>query len=261
MNNHLLLVLLLLLFLCERVTLFSPTPQPGRRKERMTIAKLPEKLIVAYTHNKCETLKEMDKVTRAVQEGVNVLIWVFIRFDITEDKVTENNDKLKGVKVIIGQDVNNFRQYKQKLVSMGFGNIKHLTAFGGWNGNHLPAGFSAENLYEAFQEFNLQFFSEDNTPLFDGINWDLEGHNNLQSPTNVFSKECLDQMVDFTKLAREDGYIVTMGKCQNIFKLWLFFHTTISTYFNLLFIAIPFSSSRVILGYNHQRVQPLCKFD
>jgi hypothetical protein len=39
----------------------------------------------------------------------------------------------------------------------------------------------------------------------------LIGHDNLQSPTNEFTKECLDQMGEFSKLLKEDGFLVSMA--------------------------------------------------
>ena len=30
--------------------------------------------------------------------------------------------------------------------------------------------------------------------MFHGIDWDLEGHDDLDSPTNIFSIECLEKM-------------------------------------------------------------------
>jgi len=185
---------------------------------------LPEKILVAYTSNGCHNLEHMEKVTEAVKNGVNVLIWVFIAFETLEGQVeeignkrnsnvmkphdsTECNRRRLGIKCNL--DVKNYILYRKRLQAMGYDHVAHLVAFGGWNGPHLPAGYSAEELYEAFQAYNLQ--DQDIPRLFDGIDWDLEGHDDLKSPTNVFTMECLDQMGQFSALAKDDGYIVSMA--------------------------------------------------
>ncbi len=79
-------------------------------------------------------------------------------------------------------------------------------------------------MYDAFREFNIDEDTSDTAQdkdgvekkdgdqfLFDGIDWDLEGHDNVQSPTNEFTKECLDQMGGFSALAKKDGMIVSMA--------------------------------------------------
>lgn len=168
---------------------------------------LPDKILVSYTSNKCNDLDDMTKVTKAVEDGVNVLIWVFIKF---ESKI-ENKDGPSGRKLRIqtSQNVPNFRLYKQKLRDMGYGHVLNLVAFGGWNGQHLPSGYTANELYDVFHDFNFDNSAED--PLFDGIDWDLEGHDDPKSPTNVFTKECLDQMGMLSEKLKKDGFIVSLA--------------------------------------------------
>lgn len=55
--------------------------------------------------------------------------------------------------------------------------------------------------------------------IFDGIDWDLEGHDALDSSTNKFSVECLNLMGDISRLAKEDGYIIGMAPPQSYFNL------------------------------------------
>ena len=59
---------------------------------------------------------------------------------------------------------------------MGYSNVVHLVAFGGWNGPHILSGYSSKELYDAFNAFNMQHNDDmSEEPLFDGIDWDLEG--------------------------------------------------------------------------------------
>ncbi len=83
------------------------------------------------------------------------------------------------------------------------------------SGSHLPSGFSAEELYRVFQSFNTPAEGENNEEqqisLWDGIDWDLEGHDHLEHPNNEFSVELLDQVGEFSQLAKIDGLIVSMA--------------------------------------------------
>ncbi|GFH52164.1 beta-glucosidase [Chaetoceros tenuissimus] len=168
---------------------------------------LPERILVGYTTNKCEDLNDMGKVTTAVKDGVNVLIWCFLAFD---NKPSSSNGHEAISKIKSGLNVDNFIKYKKQLIDLGYNDVVHLTAFGGWNGFHLPSGYSAEQLFHEFQSFNSQQDHLED-PLFDGIDWDLEGHDNVQSPNNEFTKECLDQMGEFSKLAKVNGLIVSLA--------------------------------------------------
>ena len=173
-----------------------------------------------------------------MEEGVNVLIWSFISFEVVADnydrpngttRTTISNNKGQKLNIKVSQNLDNYRTYREKLIEMGHDSIKHLVAFGGWNGPHLPPGFSGSQLYEAFKEVNLLKFAgnvddcyDDNdekecnkktllTQLWDGIDWDLEGHDDIQNPQNEFSLEELNQVGEFSKLAKNDDLIVSMA--------------------------------------------------
>lgn len=186
---------------------------------------IPEKILVAYTSNGCHNLDDMEKVTEAVKNGVNVLIWVFMAFEVIQGRDEEENKTIScagiqprekstdcnGAKVRIkfNLDVQKYKLYRKLLTAMGYEHVAHLVAFGGWNGPHMPEGFTAKELYDVFQAYNLQ--DEEIQRLFDGIDWDLEGHDDIKSPTNIFTVECLDQMGEFSALAKDDGYIVSIA--------------------------------------------------
>ena len=51
------------------------------------------------------------------------------------------------------------------------------------------------------------------------IDWDLEGHDNLQSKTNVFTVNCLENMGRISQLCYENGYIVGMAPPQSYFDI------------------------------------------
>ena len=69
-------------------------------------------------------------------------------------------------------------------------------------------------MYRVFQSFNTQSEVESDQEselLWDGIDWDLEGHDNLQHPNNEFSVELLNQVGEFSQLAKNDGLLVSMA--------------------------------------------------
>ena len=107
---------------------------------------------------------------------------------------------------------------------MGYDDVVHLASIGGWNAPHLPPGFTGTEFLEAFQSVNLQFCDtlvnskeNDNEKgkrschLWDGIDWDLEGNDDVNSPRNEFTKECLDAMGEMSQLAKQTGLIVSMA--------------------------------------------------
>lgn len=58
-------------------------------------------------------------------------------------------------------------------------------------------------------------FNEVNNFLFDGIDWDYEGHDNLDAPTSKFTLETLDIMADFTTEAKSHGLITSMAPAES----------------------------------------------
>lgn len=71
-----------------------------------------------------------EKVTQAVKDGVNVLIWSFISFEVDSETGYEaSNDK--SIRIKVSQNIENYKKYKQTLAKSGF-DLVHLVAFGGW---------------------------------------------------------------------------------------------------------------------------------
>jgi len=89
-------------------------------------------------------------------------------------------------------------------------NFRHLAAFGGWNGPHPPASYRGKDWFNVFHQFN-----KENGYVFDGIDWDYEGHDNLTSATAKFTLHTLDVMVDFSIEAKKHGYIVSMAPAES----------------------------------------------
>ena len=166
-----------------------------------------------------------------MEEGVNVLIWSFISVEVVNENhdgqsetISNNNNNNMGqnLRIKVSQNLDNYKKYREKLIEMGHDSIKHLVAFGGWNGPHLPPGYSGSELYQVFKKINMQKFDSDKeerigknmnalTQLWDGIDWDVEGNDTLHSPRNEFTLELLNQVGEFSQAAKDDGLIVSMA--------------------------------------------------
>jgi chitinase len=201
------------------------------------VTPLPEKLLVGYTTNHCGGLQDMGKVTQAVKDGVNVLIWSFLHFEIEQGIDMEETGRL----VLRGgqsDNMSNFWIFKQNLKDMGYSDVVHLVAFGGWNGQHLPSGTPGEELYDAWKQFNTRTQGDDHSRqlFFDGLDWDLEGQDDIDGPRNVFSVECLQQMKVMNQQAKDDGFIVSMAPAESYLDITT---PTFSRYLNLTYHEHP----------------------
>ena len=154
---------------------------------------LPDKVLVAYA-TECN-----DLVIKAVRDSVNVVIWSFmeIQKDI-EDNVIVTGNSL---------DFECIRKMIKSLDNEGYQEVVHLVSFGGWNGPHLEPKLSVVEWYETWKDSVGD--------IFHGIDWDLEGHDNLDSPTNVFSINCLEKMGCISEMAKKDGYIIGVAPPQS----------------------------------------------
>ena len=150
------------------------------------------------------TTRCSEKVLDAVREGVNVVIWAFVEMTIVE---SDDNLTTKEAKCISRFDRECAKKTIEQLDAEGYNDTVHLVSYGGWNGPHLPDCFTAEEIYAAWKDHCGD--------IFHGVDWDLEGHDDLESPTNSFSITCLDNMVKFSKLAKADGYIIGMAPPQS----------------------------------------------
>lgn len=160
-----------------------------------SIRELPTRLLIGYSTN-CN-----DQVLQAVRDGINVVVWSFMEIEMDRNnpkKVRINYNSL---------DLNCIREAVERLDEEGYGDTVHLVSFGGWNGPHLDPKLSAKDWYIAWKTAVGN--------IFHGLDWDLEGHDNLHSPTNVLTLECLEKMGQISLLAKQDGYIVGMAPPQS----------------------------------------------
>jgi len=189
--------------LCSCIFAFSMDNLHQRKDTTMTTRKrsLPETILVGYT-TKCS-----ERVLQAVREGVNVVIWSFVDIKNIASKIEEDTSCATKAKCVSSFDLFCAKQMIAQLDAEGYDDTVHLVSFGGWNGNHLPDELSADDIYEAWKDLAGD--------IFHGVHWDLEGHDRLDNPTNLFSIECLESMGRFSELAKKDGFIVGMAPPQS----------------------------------------------
>jgi hypothetical protein len=140
-------------------------------------------------------------VHRAVQQGVNVVIWAFRGIHDTPEDAYSHDDNYFGFWECIQDMI-------QQLYGEGYhDNTIHLVSVGGWNGGHLDTRMTPSEWCNRWKNQVGSFV--------DGIGWDLEGKDQLDHPDNEFSLDCLHGMGEISRLAKEDGYIVSMAPPQS----------------------------------------------
>jgi hypothetical protein len=157
---------------------------------------LPDNLNIGYANwGECD-----DKIVKAVEDGVNVVIWFAI--NLLTDEAT-GSPKITG-----GPDLECVAIIKAELEAKNLPTIS-LISVGGWNAPHPDTTNSADAVYAHWVEWN--------NGLFDGFDWDVEGNDDLSSPYNQFTVECLDLMGKMSQLAKADGFVVSpLSSCNKL---------------------------------------------
>ena len=139
---------------------------------------IPPKVLIGYGSNS-------EKIRDAVQQGgVNIVIWSFVNFRRSDDG---------SVAPATGLSLEEIKETINVLDNEGYDKVLHLMAVGGWNGKHLDPLVTAEEWFQAFLDVGI----------FHGVDWDLEGNDNLSSIYNTFTMSTLDQMGDISRLLHE----------------------------------------------------------
>ena len=164
-------------------------PIPLSRKNLFAATSLPEKLLIGYANwNQCD-----DSIVRAVEHGVNVIIWFSINL-------------AEGPAVTNGPDLDCVANIAKTLREKGLDAV-HLISIGGWNSPHPCTLHSALDMFNYWHDWNCNVAAKPHIgfPGFSGIDWDIEGNDDLQSQFNEFSPDTLDFMGEFSQLAKKAG--------------------------------------------------------
>ena len=150
---------------------------------------LPEKVIAGYS-SRCD-----GSVIRAVEHGVNVVLWSFFHVAPrhVDVRVSVRGRQLRS-SVETPLDLECVRREIEYLNELYGDSVVHLASFGGWNARHLDESYSSQEIYDSWKRLVGD--------IFDGIDWDLEGNDDLTSPHNHFSIDCLEKMGHISVLAK-----------------------------------------------------------
>ena len=90
--------------------------------------------------------------------------------------------------------------------------VINLLSIGGWNSPHVNTNFTAEEYFQEWLNFNEKITNKEYDFYgFDGIDWDIEGNDDMKSNINYFTYKELEIMGEFSKLLKKEGYIVSMA--------------------------------------------------
>lgn len=166
---------------------------------------LPSKVLIGYG-------SDIDAVRTAVHQGVNIVIWAFIyiaRVGPKESAIYTTDQRHLGSEIVVrtNLDLGGIRSLQAEFRDTGYGDTLHFVSVGGWNGPHLDDSLGADEWYIIFQELIGD--------IFDGIDWDLEGNDELGSPTNYFSLACLQGIGRISRLAKQNRQWISMAPPQS----------------------------------------------
>lgn len=182
------------------------TPISTRRNLAVSpVRELPETVLIGYG-------SDCDAVRRAVQDGVNVVIWAFmdiVSSDLLSPSKTYQPRVLQPTvgQVVTDLDLPAIRDLIDELNQSGYDDVVHLVSFGGWNGPHLDPNMSADEWYSVW--------IRQAGDIFHGIDWDLEGNDYMESASNFFTINCLDKIGEISRMAKEDGFFVSVAPPQS----------------------------------------------
>ena len=154
------------------------------------------RLVVGYATSR--SLRE-DSVVKAVEHGVNVVIFAFAHLEL---------DGEGRPRVAPTFDVDAARDALTR--ARAHGDVAALCAFGGWNGPHPSTELSGAAWYDCWKAWN-----DDLGGLFDGVDWDLEGHDDPAAPTTTLDAAKATLVADFSKKAKADAYAVFLAPAES----------------------------------------------
>lgn len=167
-------------------------------------AVLPEKIIVGYANwHQCD-----DKIIQAAKDGVNTIIWFSI--DLLHNYTTGKPYINRGPDPdCVAQTVKTLKDLQLETI--------HLISIGGWNSLHPDPTNSPEQIFAEWKRWNNEVMARPELEFFgyDGIDWDIEGTDDVPNERNQFKVETLDLMGYLSQLMKRDGYIVAMAPAES----------------------------------------------
>ena len=151
------------------------------------------RLLVGYATDR--SLRE-DKVVAACRQGVNVVIWSFAHLEVEDD--------VPRVRPTF--DVDAVRATQKRLEAEKL-DVRHLVAFGGWNGPHPDEKLNGKEWFEVWRAWNVAHGF-----VFDGCDWDLEGNDDA---SQNLSEAMVALVADFRREAEPPGYVIGLAPAES----------------------------------------------
>jgi hypothetical protein len=148
-----------------------------------------------------------DKIVKAVEQGLNVVIW----FSINLAKDDEGNQIINGAVPDLDCVARVVKELRDKNLP-----TTHLISVGGWNSPLPDTSFTGVQWWEHFHRWNKEIVARPDLGWegFHGIDWDPEGSNDRG---DEFTVEVMDLIGEMSVLAKQHGYLVTMAPAQSYF--------------------------------------------
>ena len=204
-----------------RETLGHRRPGPAHSVERLggerRVRHLPEGSILgAYASADGGADKCAERVTRAVVDGVNVVFWFGMGMDV--------NETTGKPQFTTGFNKECFVRVYSNLAAAGIAGTTHMITYGGWNSPRWPrTGHSGEEWFAAWEDWNRGVVQELQLTIgggpedglrdfdgFDGLDWDMEGNDDVASERNDLDLSTLDLFGALSVAMKRGGYLVTM---------------------------------------------------
>ena len=127
------------------------------------------------------------------------MIWAFAEVRSDESIVLSTQRDLlmqsSSASIVTNLDLASVNSTIRHLDNAGY-RIPHLVSLGGWNGRHLDPRVSSTLWMETWHRSGL-------SDVFHGIDWDLEGSDDLESDDNVFKVDCLEKMGEISRWMKQ----------------------------------------------------------
>lgn len=166
---------------------------------------MPSKILMGYaSHNYTNVIDTV------MQDGVNVVVWAFADIRSVDDESEQSFLSIQRdlsaahPSVVTNLNLTAVSSTIQYLNNNGHA-IHHLVSLGGWNGRHLDTTVTSTQWMDVWHRSGL-------SSIFHGIDWDLEGNDDLTSRFNLFTMDCLKMMGEISRLMKQ-GKIFLLKYC------------------------------------------------
>lgn len=148
------------------------------------------------------------QVLTGAEQGCNVIVWFAVNI---RRNATSGQPEILG-----GPAPDCVARVAQNLSDSNLSTL-HLVSIGGWDQQHPYASAPAADVWEAFKYWNEKVVARPDTGFkgYDGIDWDVEGADSPADPANLMSVALLDLIGDVSKMAKKEGYVVSMAPMES----------------------------------------------